>query len=225
MLSSDIRAVFFDAVGTLIVPDPPVAQVYADAGRRHGVELPLEEISRRFRAAFRTEEQADAIRGGPTSEEREVQRWKNIVGSVFGTAADAIFHELYQHFATREAWRVNEAAGETLGGLSDRGLILGLASNFDHRLHAIAAGLPELSPLKHRIISSEVGWLKPSPRFFEAVIRAAACEPRQILFVGDHRINDYTGANALGLTGVLFDPGVEEMPGVRRIRRLPELLE
>jgi putative hydrolase of the HAD superfamily len=225
MLTPDIRAVFFDAVGTLIVPDPPVAQVYAEAGRRHGIELPLAEISKRFRTAFRDEEQADAIRGGPTSEERELERWKTIVGRVFPRQADAIFGDLYEHFARPSAWKATEGAAETLSALTVSGLLLGMASNFDHRLHAIARGLPELSPLTHRIISTDVGWLKPSPRFFEAVIRAAGCRPEQILFVGDQRINDYTGANAAGMCGVLLDAGVEEMPGVRRIRRLSELLE
>src|SRR5262245_15002966 len=225
MLTPDIRAVFFDAVETLIVPDPPVAQVYAEAGRRHGVSLSLGEISSRFRIAFREEEQADAVRGGPTSEERERQRWKEIVGRVFPEHSDSVFGDLYEHFAMSRAWKTTEGAAKTLRGLAERGLILGLASNFDHRLHAIAAGLPELAAIKHRIISAEVGWLKPSPKFFDAVIHAAGCKPEQIMFVGDQRINDYTGANAAGMQGVLLDASAEEMPGVRRIRRLQELLE
>jgi putative hydrolase of the HAD superfamily len=84
--------------------------------------------------------------------------------------------------------------------------------------------LPELSAIKHRVISSQIGWLKPSPRFFEAVIFTAACPAAEIAFVGDDRINDYTGANAAGMRAVLFDPRPEEMPGVVRIRRLAELL-
>jgi putative hydrolase of the HAD superfamily len=224
MLTPEIRAVFFDAVGTLIVPDPPVVEVYAEVGRRHGIELPLAEISNRFRAAFRAEEKEDAIRGGPTREEREVNRWRNVVAHVFQERGEAVFRDLYNHFGNAAAWKAMEGAGEALRELASRWLVLGLASNFDHRLHAIADGLPELAPLKHRIISSEVGWLKPSPRFFEVVIRAAGCEPGQILFVGDHRINDYTGANAAGMRGLLFDAGPKKMPGVRRIQRIQELL-
>ena len=225
MLTPEIRAVFFDAVGTLIVPNPPVAEIYAAAGRRHGIELALAEISTRFRAAFRAEEKADAIRGGPTSEERERIRWQHIVGKVFPDRADAIFGELYEHFSRPSAWKLTEGAADAIAGLAGRGLVLGLASNFDRRLHAIADGLPGLAPTRHRIISSEVGWLKPSPRFFEAVIRAADCAADQILFVGDNRINDFTGANAAGMRGVLFDSGPVDLPGLRRIRWLTELLE
>lgn len=226
MLSAGIRAVFFDAVGTLIVPDPPVAQAYAEAGRRHGCELPGDLVLQRFRQAFRDEARKDAILGGATSEERERQRWRAIVGNVFEhcSSVELIFTDLYDHFARPSAWRLTEGTGETLAELSRPGLTLGLASNFDHRQNAIANDLPELSQIKHRVISSEIGWLKPSPRFFEAVIVAASCPAAEIVFVGDDRINDYTGANAAGLQAVLFDPRPDEIPGVVRIRRLTDLL-
>ncbi len=227
MLAAAIQAVFFDAVGTLIVPDPPVAEVYAAAGRRHGCDLPIELVTQRFRDAFRGEAQKDAILGGVTSEERERQRWQVIVAAVFEHCPeqDSIFAELYAHFARPEAWHVTEGAGEMLKELSKRGLILGLASNFDHRLNRIVDGLPELSIVKHRVISSAIRWLKPSPRFFEAVIRSAGCAANEILFVGDDRINDFTGARAAGMQAVLFDPRPDEISGIKRIRRLSELLE
>lgn len=226
MLTASIRAVFFDAVGTLITPDPPVAQAYAEAGRRHGCELPSELVLQRFRQAFRDEARKDAILGGATSEERERQRWQAIVGNVFEhcPSVESIFTDLYEHFARPSAWRLTEGAGVTLAELLGRGLSLGIASNFDHRLISIADGFPELLPIQHRVISSEIGWLKPSAGFFEAVIRSAGCPASEILFVGDDRINDYTGANAAGLRAVLFDPRPEEMPGVVRIRRLAELV-
>lgn len=227
MLAAAIRAVFFDAVGTLIVPDPPVAEAYAAAGRRHGCDLPLESVTRRFRDAFRGEAQKDAIHGGVTSEERERQRWQTIVAAVFEHCPemDSVFNELYAHFARPEAWRVTDGAGEMLAELLKRGLTLGLASNFDCRLNPIVDGLPELSIIKCRVISSAIGWLKPSPRFFEAVIRSAGCAASEILFVGDDRMNDFTGARAAGMQAVLFDSRPDEIPGIKRIRRLSELLE
>ncbi len=36
---ADVDAVFFDAVGTLIHPEPAAAQAYAEIGRRHGSQL------------------------------------------------------------------------------------------------------------------------------------------------------------------------------------------
>ena len=48
-----VRAIFFDAVGTLLFPDPPAAVVYSAIGREFGLDASPVEISHRFRAAFR----------------------------------------------------------------------------------------------------------------------------------------------------------------------------
>jgi len=220
------RAIIFDAFDTLIEPDPPVIDVYRQTGLRHGCDISSEKMVRRFREAFRSEEQVDAAGGWKVSEERERERWKNIVSRVFGgcPALDAIFAELWSHFAQSASWRVAESAGVVLSGLAIRGFVLGLASNFDRRLHAIADGLTALSPARLRIVSSEVGWRKPSPQFFAAVVTAAKCEARQVLFIGDRRDTDYDGAIAAGLRALLLDPDMKAPSGVRRIGSLKELL-
>jgi len=55
-----VRAVAFDAVGTLVEPWPPVGEAYAAAGCRHGITLDAETARSRFRAAWRRQELADA---------------------------------------------------------------------------------------------------------------------------------------------------------------------
>src|SRR5438132_815361 len=72
------RAVFFDAVGTLIHPDPPAPAVYAEAARRFGSRLDLPAVTTRFRAAFRRQEEIDHAGGLRTDEAREVARWRAI---------------------------------------------------------------------------------------------------------------------------------------------------
>jgi putative hydrolase of the HAD superfamily len=204
-VDAEVRAVFFDAVGTLIFPRLPVAEAYAQAGRKFGHDLSGESIQYRFRIAFQAEEKKDAEADWVASEERELRRWQSIVGSVFQVENERLFHYLWERFARSTAWRLAPDAGEVLEKLSRKGLLLGLASNFDRRLHPVVEGFPELAPLQVKLISSEVGYRKPSPRFFRAVLDAARCEPRQILFVGDDRLNDYDAAIAAGMHAVLFD--------------------
>jgi len=164
------RAVVFDAVGTLIHAEPSVGSVYAKVGRRHGREQDDGTIEARFRAAFRRQESVDRKRNWVTSEEREVQRWRDIVAEVFGDAiAGACFTELYQHFALPGAWRVAASAKNLIRSLRRRRMVVAMASNFDERFHAIVAGLPELRELDAVIISSEVGVRKPGRAFFEAI--------------------------------------------------------
>ena len=58
-LLAGVRAVFFDAVGTLITPDPRAPAVYAAVGRLYGSRLDVTVVGDRFRAAFRREERRD----------------------------------------------------------------------------------------------------------------------------------------------------------------------
>lgn len=227
MLSPAIRAVFFDAVGTVIHPVPSAAEVYAAVGRRFGSRLTAAEIAPRFLEAFRAEEIKDRSNGLRTSEAREMDRWQAIVQAVFqdSALAAACFPELFEHFARPQAWCCEPDAGPVLAELSGIGCTLGLASNYDSRLRRVVAGLPPLRPVQHLVISSEVGWRKPAPQFFAAVCRLTGLAPGQVLLVGDAWADDCEGGRAAGLRAVLFDPRERKKgPGVTRISRLGELL-
>src|SRR5947208_1330280 len=47
-----VRVVVFDAVGTLIYPDPAAPEVYARIGRKYGSRLGADTVAPRFVAAF-----------------------------------------------------------------------------------------------------------------------------------------------------------------------------
>ena len=203
-----VGAVAFDAVGTLITPDPPVAVAYETMGRRHGSRLSTDVIRGRFRAAFWAEEDCDRLAGWRTGPDREVGRWRRIVAAVLDDVADQelCFRELWEHFSRPASWRCLPGVGAVLAELARRGLAVGLASNFDSRLRAVAAGLPELAPVRPVVVSAEVGWRKPAAEFFAALVRAFGCKPAEVLLVGDDFANDYVGATAAGVRAVLLDP-------------------
>src|SRR5262249_54221944 len=79
-----------------------------------------------------------------------------------------------------------------------------VASNFDHRLHAVLAAHD--APWDAVIASSEVGWRKPAAGFFHAVCERLSLKPNQVLYVGDDRSNDYEGAINAGVRALLYDP-------------------
>lgn len=226
MLPPGIEAVVFDAVGTIIHPEPAAPLVYAEVGRRFGSRLAAEAIASRFRNAFRQEEEADQANSLRTSEAREVERWRRIVATVLDdvTEPEACFQILFEHFSRPDAWRCEPDAAPTFQELDRRGILLGLASNYDGRLRSVVAGTPELRPLTHLVISSEVGWRKPAPEFFAAVCRKVGRPAKRILFVGDDPANDYGGARAAGLHALLFDPagGGPSPPRIERLRALVE---
>ena len=57
------------------------------------------------------------------------------------------------------------------------------------------------------MISSEVGFRKPHPAFFQAVCEHLGLAPRQVLCVGDDIDNDVRGALRAGLSATLLDRG------------------
>lgn len=220
----DVDAIVFDAVGTLLHPEPSAAEAYARVGKQHGSRYPVEKIRAGFRAAFAREEEEDGRTSLRTSEAREIRRWRNIVAAVLDDVAnrEACFQDLFEHFARPAAWRCDPAAGSVLTDLARGGLALGVASNFDQRLRHVVAGFPELQPIEGQlVISSEVGWRKPAPEFFAVLCERLGLRPARVLLVGDDVRNDYEGARAAGLQAVLLDPGgTAAIPYVRSLREL-----
>jgi putative hydrolase of the HAD superfamily len=234
------HAILFDAVGTLIEPEPPVAAAYAAAGRRFGSSLSADDILPRFRAAFARQERRDAAyAAGSASEAGERARWQAIVGEVFDDIAEpeALFEALWLHFAQPEHWRLMPGAAVAWRRLavwqSDtqqhdprrRGVprLVGIASNFDARLERVCAGLAPLAGTR-LFISSQLGHRKPYVAFFRAIESRLRLRPEHLFLVGDDLANDYQGALAAGWQAVLVDRD-DRFEGTRRVRSLEELSE
>lgn len=221
-----ISGVVFDAVGTLIHPQPPAAEVYAIIGRRFGSRRQTQDILPRFAEAFAAEEVTDLEAGYRTSETREYDRWRNIVAQVLDDVAhpQECFAQLFEHFQQPNSWCCDSETHAILTELQNRGFRLGMASNFDARLRAVAHGWKDLQALEPIIISSEVGWRKPAPEFFAAVCRQMGLPAERIIFIGDDRGNDFDGAIQAGMSAILFDPRARDKnDNIPRITRLTEV--
>jgi putative hydrolase of the HAD superfamily len=227
-----IRFVLFDAVGTLIYPSPPVAEVYAAAGRRFGSALTATEIRPRFIRALAREGEAREGEAPAeplleTNENRERRCWQQIVADVFDDVRDytQLFDKLWNHFADPTAWRVFDDVAPTWKLLERAGYQLGIASNFDARLISLCEAHPPLDRCQHVYVSSLIGFAKPSPRFFEVIESKIAAAPEEILFVGDDVINDAVAGNTAGWWTILLDRSGEQPTsgGHELIRGLGEL--
>jgi putative hydrolase of the HAD superfamily len=225
MIDPGIKAVVFDAVNTLIHPEPSVGRVYASAAARHGAEIPIDVLRQRLKESYARQETIDAAGVWQTGEARERDRWRTVVAETMPeTDWPRAFDELWTWFASTQAWRIADDVAHVLQTLHDRGLILGIASNFDARLAGIVAASPELALVRDRcVISSQIGWRKPSPRFFAHLVDLCGVEPSSILYVGDDRRNDYEGATAAGLRALWLTMEVAT-PEVATLSRLVDLI-
>ena len=226
-----IKAIFFDAAGTLIKPCRSVGESYAVFARKYDIEVSAAEIAERFRLCFRAAPPL-AFPGAPAEDIADLERdwWKDLVRRIFEPwdsclAFDDFFAELFTYFAEPQAWKLYPEVTETLLALESRGLILDVISNFDSRLKGILAGLGVAHRFEHIIVSSRAGYAKPAPEIFHRALEYHGLKTGDALHVGDSERSDFRGANDAGLMGVLLERNGENRTGVSpRITSLMDVL-
>lgn len=222
-----IRWIAFDAVGTLISPTPDVALAYYQIGRRHGSQATVQELRSQFWNVFQASVSACLPSNDGhvvTSEELECRRWRWIVERLLPdvTDATACFQELYEHFALPINWKVFDDVQPTLIRLHEAGYRLAMASNFDQRLTGIVAATQELRRIEKVIVSTSVGYCKPSSRFYSAVLKVCECEPEEIVMIGDEHEADVVGPMQLGIRALQIDRKASD--GLYSLHQVPGLL-
>jgi putative hydrolase of the HAD superfamily len=225
-----VRAVLFDAVATLIRPWPSVGAVYARAAAPLGADCPARALEAAFPHAYRElfPQRFFGRSGLQTSEPRERRWWGRVVKRTFeqaGCAAPppAAVAAGIEAFSRGAAWRPCAGAVATLKELRARGLKLALVSNYDGRLHRVVEELGLRRFFDAVLVSSEVGWAKPSPWIYAAALAALGVAAGEALMVGDRPQEDVAGAQAAGLQALLYDPrGRAPGPGsIHHLRQIP----
>jgi putative hydrolase of the HAD superfamily len=214
----DIRAVTFDVGGTLIDPWPSVGHIYATLAAAHGWKnLDVTALNRQFAAAWHARGQFDYSQDA----------WAGIVNATFAgliesEASRTFFEQLYQHFGTPQPWRVYADVTPVLSTLRERGVKLGIISNWDDRLPPLLQQLGLRKFFDSLIYSYEVGSAKPSPLIFNRACESLATSPGSILHIGDSAQEDAQGARRAGLHALLLRRGHRQpVPGqIQSLRAL-----
>lgn len=224
-----IRAVTFDVTHTLI-HCPRLGEIYAEVLGRHGIEVSAMEAGRLVRMVWQELAcVADPSRDRFTSHpEGPAGWWKRFLErlcehleapppSRFAAA------ELFARFARADAWEVYPEVPDTLAALRRRGLRLGIVSNWDTRLPDVLERLGLAPSFDALVYSSEVGAEKPDRRIFEAALRRLDASADQVLHVGDGRLEDVEGAQAVGMHALHLTRG-RGAGDLRDLSRLPDLV-
>lgn len=191
------RAVFLDALGTLVELEPPWISlrdmVPAEIGDAQLVEALRAEM------AYYKEHAHEGRDEASLAELRE--RCAALVSRKLGM--DVGVDELVA--AIR--FSAYPDAIPALNGLRDRGLRLVAVSNWDCSLPRVLeqCGLGEM--LDGTVTSAETGSRKPDPGIFRRALELAGCEPEEALHVGDTAEEDVAGARAAGIRPLLIDRG------------------
>jgi putative hydrolase of the HAD superfamily len=199
-----IRAIFFDAAGTLFYLTKTVGDHYAYVGREVGLNLDAQELDRAFHTAWQEMPRRSAI--DEPRENDDKGWWRELVGHVFDQVApslseidrDNFFQVAYEHFAEAGVWKLYPEVPEVLEQLRPR-FQLAVISNFDGRLRFILQHLGISNYFSFIFISSELGADKPNPEIFRRALKLIHLNADEVLHVGDDPERDWNAAKEAAL--------------------------
>jgi putative hydrolase of the HAD superfamily len=206
-----IRAVLFDAAGTLIAPREPAGETYSRLAREHGVELSAWRLGDALRRIL-AQAPPMVFPGQPQQDVPGLERgwWRRVVRDTFRAADsarrfpdfEAFFEALWLRFADPGAWTPRPGARALLERLHAAGLRTSVVSNFDHRLPALLQGLSLAAWLDDVVIPARAGVAKPDPGIFRFALERLGAAPGEALFVGDDAVRDLRAARDLGIAAI-----------------------
>ncbi|KAI7990247.1 Haloacid dehalogenase-like hydrolase domain-containing protein 3 [Camellia lanceoleosa] len=226
------KALLVDAVGTLVLPSQPMAQIYRQIGEKYGVQYSETEILNRYRRAYEQPWGRSRLRyvndGRPF--------WQYIVSSSTGCSDSQYFEELYNYYTTEkvsfealigynyfgviecicsprgiksEAWHLCDPDAEKVfKTLRNAGVKLAVVSNFDTRLRPVLRALNCDYWFDAVAVSAEVAAEKPNPTIFIKACELLGVKPEDAVHVGDDRRNDIWGARDAGCDAWLWGSDV-----------------
>jgi putative hydrolase of the HAD superfamily len=237
MSAAPLRAVLFDAVGTLLSLREPVGETYARVGAAFGTQVPAARLGEAFARCRATAGPVGYAPGLSLEGAAALERawWRRLVGDTFRAAdgaalprpLDACFDRLFDYYGTGEAWALAPGAPACLAVLRARGLATGVVSNFDLRLRELLRAL-EIAPLLDVVVlPADVGAAKPARAIFDAALARLGLGAGQAAFVGDQGAEDVAGARAAGLfpVDVRTLATLAELPAALALRAPPPELE
>jgi putative hydrolase of the HAD superfamily len=214
-----LRAIFFDAGNTLVFADRnrTLAALIA-----RGVEVSQDAIFAAERASRRFRDANTA--GDPKHTD---QQFWNIyyqeLLSLYPAHADAL-SELVAAARNSAAWSVvPPGTRETLLQLKKK-YRLAVISNSDGHIADLFVRLGLADCFESITDSGRVGFQKPHPEIFRTALRSLDVFAEESVYVGDVYSIDYTGAQSVGMKGILMDPfGTYAQNGLPRVTNLSEV--
>jgi putative hydrolase of the HAD superfamily len=200
-----LKAISFDAVGTLFRLTRSVGDHYANVGRQVGLDFNAQKLERAFQTAWQKMPQRAAIDGPRENDDKGW--WRELVDLVLEEVApslsefdrDNFFEIAYEHFAEAGVWELYPEVPGVLEELRPR-FQLAVISNFDGRLRLILQHMAISKYFAHVFLSSELGADKPDPEIYRRAVRLMKLHPNEVLHVGDDPERDWEGASTAGLS-------------------------
>ena len=209
-MRAHIRAVFFDAGNTLLIPHPSVAEVCVEVLAGHGHFPSLEEVRRGLERSERYyEERYWTDDSFWASETGAAAMWSEMYALAMEEVgvddSRSMGRLLYDEFGKGERWSLYPDVLPAVRRLHSMGMRMGIVSNWDTRLPGLCHHLGLSRYLGFVISSANLGRIKPEASIFRTALGRAGVAPPETVHVGDHYYADGLGARSVGIHPVLLD--------------------
>ena len=189
------RAIFLDALGTLLELEPP----WRHLRRALGDDIPEERLVAAVRAemGYYKEHSHEGRDRESLAQLRE--RSAAVISEALGRPVEV------ETLMEAIRFRAVPDAKPALEGLGGRGLTRVCVSNWDCALPEVLERTG-LAPLVDGVVTSaSAGARKPDPAIFAPALELAGCAPGEALHVGDTAEEDVEAARAAGIRALLID--------------------
>ncbi len=205
------KVIFLDAVGTLFGIRGSVGEVYGAIAQQFGVNVNAAALNQAFLQSFQAAGAPAFADSDPAElQAKEFTWWLGVATQTFKQTG--VFHQfsdfgeffahLYAYFATAAPWVIYPDVQSALTRWRQRGIELGIISNFDSRLYQVLQALELADFFATVTISTEVGFAKPDPHIFAIALQKHHCPATSAWHIGDSFGEDYQAAQAVGMRGI-----------------------
>ena len=211
MERDDVHAVFFDAGYTLLCMDPPQETLFLRTCDELDVAIDTSKVANAVRHANELlAPRAPAREAVPYSPQRVDAFWIDyhravLAGCAIDPAAERRAEAVYRRFTAALGWRVYDDVRPSLNALRQRGIALGVISNWTGDLEDVLRRIDLHDPFDFVIDSAHFGHEKPHPEIFAEAVRRAGVPAAAAMHIGDSIEHDVDGARRAGLRAVLID--------------------
>ena len=226
------KVIFLDAMGTLFGLKSSVGEIYQQYALKYGVKTDAQLLDRAFLESFKSAPPLAFLTTElATLEEQEFDWWKYVVEVTFSQLNlleefdnfTDFFSDVYNYFASKNPWYVFPDVVPALNKWQNKGVELGIISNFDTRLNKVLKDLEIEHFFTTVTISSEAGFAKPNQNIFKIALNKHGFTAQEAWHIGDSFTEDYQGAKQAGIRAFCLNRDISSLNIEDRLPNLSSL--
>jgi FMN phosphatase YigB (HAD superfamily) len=209
-----IRGIILDVDGTLVRLARPIGETYCSILNSYGISSSIDTVTAAVRVVWKEFEDCYLNTAGKhiTDHYREETIWIDFIKAVLAraqvrfepTVASIVIDDIYQAFSRAESRQISPGVERFLTLMNEHDIPVVAATNNDRRTVQVLAELGLSGHLSGIYVCGELGWKKPSPRFFGELEKVLDIPAAELLHVGNDWVLDVEAARASGMQALYF---------------------